>query len=142
MWTAFLENSEAISSIFDQEPSLQGVRLMKVQLSEDGPTVDLKVVLPDFPAHPPKRWLPLIANTTILELQLMGAVQLSIAGWTTNNLVDIKFDRSPNGQLKITLRGDGIDAEVVCLGVRVAHLSGCQATTRGGELESRKATLP
>ncbi len=137
MWTQFLENADAISSIFDQAPSLQRVRLMRLQLSEDGPTVDLKLALRDFPARPPKRWAAMRANAAILELQLLGVARLSVAGWTTNNVVDIVFNRSAEGSFETILHGEGVRVEVLCLGVRVTHLSACQTAAEGAESPNR-----
>jgi hypothetical protein len=92
MWTSLVENPEAVTSTFGDEPSLLSGRLMKIELLEDGPTVNVNLALRDYPRNPPERWSRIGANAVTLTLQLMGASQISIAGWEAENVVDCMME--------------------------------------------------
>jgi Immunity protein 50 len=124
MWTSVIENPEAIRSIFAEEPSLTSVRLMKFELSEDGPTANLSLALADYPSSPPSRWARVGANAVTLVLQLMGLSGVSLNGWGTENPVSCELRRQTSDECVITVQGATITLNAVCRAVRVAHVEG------------------
>ena len=68
-WLEIAQNPEAVSSLFDTPPSLQGVEVFAVNIDRDGPTVELKIAL-EYPKAPPARWQMQGANTVVMTFSL------------------------------------------------------------------------
>ncbi|HEV2278273.1 MAG TPA: Imm50 family immunity protein [Acidobacteriaceae bacterium] len=126
MWISELENPDAIQSIFDEEPSLASVRLMKVELLEEGPTVNVSLALRDYPCRPPLRWSRIKANAARLDLQLPGVSQVTINGWSTDNVVDCTIERSAANEIAVSLRNSKMAFQAICVGIRVSQIKGYQ----------------
>ena len=127
MWSTLLENPEAIRSLFDNEPSLLGIRLTDIALSQDGPTVTLHLDLNDYPSRPPARWTRVDANAVTVSLQLLGVENFTFRGWSTENVVSWDITRQ-GVQLSIRLNGATVQAELQCIGIRVAQIQGYKRT--------------
>jgi hypothetical protein len=126
MWTSYVENPEAVTSTFGEEPSLSSVRLMKIELLEDGPTVNVNLALRDYPRNPPQRWSRVAANAVTLTLQLLGASQISIDGWGTDNVADCIIEDNGNDERQVIITGSEFRTQMICLGIRVARIEGYQ----------------
>ena len=99
---------------------------MKIELLEDGPTVNVNLALRDYPRNPPDRWSRIGANAVTLTLQLMGASQVSINGWDAENVVDCMVEGDANKGCWVTITGLTFRARMRCLGIRVAKIEGYQ----------------
>jgi len=104
-WLEIAENPEAVSSLFDTPPCLQGVEVFAVNIDRDGPTVELKIALSEYPKAPPARWRMIEANAVVMTLQLMAVAQIEIQGWSTTNRADIEIARSGEGHLQVVAAG-------------------------------------
>jgi Immunity protein 50 len=125
MWTAFLENPEAITSVFDTEPSLDDVYLYGIELLEDGPTVNFKIRLKDYPQNPPARWKYIHgeSNTVVITLRALGINRLDISGWSTENFVSCKISRTDEEELSVVIKGNSTEIDVMCDFLRVTYIS-------------------
>jgi hypothetical protein len=124
MWTPLLENPEAITSLYAEEPSLTSIRLMSIELLEDGPTVRLNLDLHDYPLRPPARWSRINANAVTMVLELLAVSEISINGWSSDNVISCELRRLGEAGLKVILIGTNVRGEVNCLAARVAHVTG------------------
>ena len=104
-WLEVAENPEAVSSLFDTPPSLQGVEVFAVNIDRDGPTVELKIALSEYPKTPQARWQMQEANTVVMTLQLMAVAHIEIQGWSTTNSADIEIARGSEGHLQVVAAG-------------------------------------
>jgi len=104
-WLEIAQNPEAVSSLFDTPPSLQGVEVFAVNIDRDGPTVELKIALREYPKAPPARWQMQGANTVVMNLQLVAVAHIEIQGWSTTNRADIEIARSSEGHLQVVVAG-------------------------------------
>jgi hypothetical protein len=100
-WLEIAENPEAVSTLFDTPPSLQGVEVFAVKIDRDGPTVELKIALREYPKAPPARWQMQGADTVVMTLQLMAVAHIEIQGWSTTNRADIEIARSSEAHLQM-----------------------------------------
>jgi Immunity protein 50 len=124
MWASLIENSQAITSLFADAPSLIDVRLMRVLLLEDGPTVDLSFSLHDHPSKPPIRWKQRSEyNAVALTLQLVGAEQISIMGFSTNNIVTVRLHQSGLGSLQVSISGGDFQFTAQCFSAKIARVA-------------------
>src|ERR1700753_1900359 len=111
MWTTFLENPKAITSLFEMDPCLDDVYLYGVELLQDGPTANFQIHLKDYPQNPPARWkyMHSDANTVALTLQAIGISKLDVSGWSTENFVSCMISGSVGEELSLEIKGDSTE---------------------------------
>ena len=122
-WHEYLENPEAIRSLYGDVPPLTAVRLMKVQLQEGGPTAVLSLVLPTYPIHPPIRWSRTGFNAATLNLRLFAVRRYEQSGWQVNNIVDIHITKEGDS-LHLKANGPSLHMFIECGFLDVAGVSG------------------
>lgn len=131
MWTSLIQNPDAIRSIFECDPSLDAVRVMKVELFEDGPTLNISIVLNQYPDKPPLRWARIGANAVALVLQLMGVSHLSLDGWSTENTVACRLSRRNGYAYEVSVDGPTLKLSAVCQAARITHIEGYKQEKEG-----------
>jgi hypothetical protein len=127
-WSSLLENQQAIKSVFDIEPSLTDVRIMKIEFLEDGPTINIHLDLRDFPGKPPIRWSTSF-NAVALTLQVAGAEIVSMSGWSHNNIASFNIDRLSEKTLEIKAKGSTFHFHAQCVGIFAQYITGYQRET-------------
>jgi hypothetical protein len=100
-WVQLVENPETITSIFEQFPVLDQVRILEIQLLQDGPVVSLRINLNEFPTSPPPKWLAGQVNRVQIQLSLIGIRDIQIAGWCTDNIGNLDISRYDGGLLVV-----------------------------------------
>ena len=66
---------------------------MGIGFQRDGSAVTLRLDLPNFPEHPPKKWVEQEANTVQIKLMLIDIQSLSLSGWGTETAVEFSLER-------------------------------------------------
>lgn len=123
-WRTFTSNPEAIASTFgNSDPSLIGVRLIKFELLEEGPTLNLHLALNDYPSRPPTRWASKGMNAVSLALQCFDLLHLRAEKTSAISLVSCEISRVEDGALKIHISGPGTEISICCDFIRVNHLT-------------------
>ena len=97
MWFLNTDNPEAIQRLYDNQDGLERVELHEVVLQRDGPRLQLRFDLPRFPDHPPARWHP-ESNTVQVTLDLWGIEDLTLTGWGTHDVGELRLTRSNSTQ--------------------------------------------
>ena len=92
-WIEHLIDSEQILAIFGRSPNIENARLFQVQLCQDGPIATLNFEIDDYPSNPPKKWLLRRSNRVQLALTLIDVAELSIFGWTLDNIGEFCFSK-------------------------------------------------
>ena len=123
-WRQFTINPEAIASAFGEtDPSLREIRLMKLELSEDGPTLNLSLALNDYPQHPPTRWRRERNNAVSIQLQCLDVISLSLNRLSGDSDVSCEIDRGEASSLRICITGSAINVLVVCNFIKINHVT-------------------
>lgn len=105
-WISVIDSSQFLATLYpDGDPSLESVRLHGVTLEQNGPSFRIRFDLNDFPSSPPRKWTP-GSNRVQVTLLGVGVRQLSITGWTANNV----------GRLRIRRMDTGVRVDFVCAG--------------------------
>jgi hypothetical protein len=78
----YIENSQALTSLFGEGFDLSEVDLHEVVVHRDGPSMRLRFDISCVPSTLPSRW-PKEANTTQVVLLVFGIDKLQISGFTT-----------------------------------------------------------
>ncbi len=118
-WVSFLSNSKPIESVYSEPPPLTDVRLHEVRLHQDGPRLSLRIELGSYPLDPPQHWLSAKCNRVQITLMVIGVTNLSLGGWSTDNVGDIEFGRDGHGltlsllrsQMQLACNGDFLEVE-------------------------------
>lgn len=123
-WRHFTVNPEALATCFNQfDPDLSKVRLMKLELIEEGPTLSVKLGLDEYPSTPPVRWRSKRYNAVSLELQFMAVRSLRIEGILNNESVALSLQPIEDAMLEIEITGNALSIHVVCQFARISHIS-------------------
>ena len=122
-WLAQTENPAAITSLFSSPPSLENIEIMSIKIDCDGPTVDLRLGLREYPKSPPVRWKQLHANAVVLDLQLMAIVSIKLDGWSTTNNATVSIQRA-GARLEVRVTGPTLELRCNCGYVRISGISG------------------
>lgn len=88
MWWQLAQNPHELLAYYSSPPQLIGVEIQSVHIHHDGPTVELTADLPFYPDKPSPRW-PVGANTAQIGLRFFGVREITLAGWSTNNVGDL-----------------------------------------------------
>ncbi|MEU3526900.1 Imm50 family immunity protein [Streptomyces sp. NPDC038707] len=109
-WTSALNNPHGIDAVYQgSPPELNGVHVHEISLHEDGPTLRLRIDLPLYPVHPPRKWAAQGFNTVQIEISFSGIQDITLKGFGTNIVADISLSKkhginvavtSPETQLK------------------------------------------
>ncbi|WP_076842588.1 MULTISPECIES: Imm50 family immunity protein [Protofrankia] len=93
-WPDVLDDPRSIQAIYDDRtPPLESVVLHEISLHRDGPRVVLRFDLPEYPTHPPKKWLNQGLNVVQIQLMLIGIRDLSLRGWSHESSVNLSLER-------------------------------------------------
>lgn len=123
-WRNFTTNPEAIASTFGEaDPSLEDIRLMRLELSEDGPTLNLSLALNDYPSNPPVRWKRGSNDSVTIQLQCLDLVNLSLSRSSGDSVISCKIGRGKAASVQIFITGKAIEASIQCNFVRINHVA-------------------
>ena len=122
-WLEYLDNPEAVLSLFKEVPLLDQPEIIGVELSRDGPQCSIALSLSAYPTVPPARWIRQKANAIALTIELTGVVEISILGWSTVNCVAVSFSRNGDQKLLVQAMGPTTRIEILCGWARVAKLN-------------------
>lgn len=81
-WFTFLDNPQAVTSLFGDACDLSSIELHEVVLGREGSVLRLRFDVPVLPSCMPSKW-PAGANTTQITLAAWEIESLEIAGWAS-----------------------------------------------------------
>jgi Immunity protein 50 len=113
-----INNSKAISSLYDDPEILEKGFLHALHLSPNSPTVTLYVRIASVPQRSPVKWGT--PNNTILELQLVDVTSLHVSAWTPNQSTAVNIKREENGLISV-VSADG-SLGIICGWIYVARV--------------------
>ncbi|MFD8012315.1 Imm50 family immunity protein [Streptomyces sp. NPDC058955] len=102
-WTSLLADPKGIEGVYGGDvPDLRGVSLHDIELSREGPALNLRFDMPSFPRRPPTKWTTQGFNTVQVTLSLTGLGTISFNGFTSNPLADISLHPQDGITLEIS----------------------------------------
>lgn len=119
-WFELAQNPLAIKELFDDPPSLEKVRILEVALGQDGPSLDIRLNLNQYPKNPPERWRKQGFNTVQVTLNLFELEEFKMHGWSTNNILTITLEKQSNGKIFLLAQDSDTFLSVNCLCFRIA----------------------
>ena len=128
-WWNAVENPLAVTNIYSEPPELAEVRIMHVEVDEQGPTALVKLELPAFPDKPPLRWHQHENNAAILELRLFGISKLHLEGWTTNNTATVTLLRG-GGLVNLEIIGHDMHLSASGIAADIHRIEGYRRAQR------------
>lgn len=92
-WFELVDDHRFLQILFPSaEPSLDAIRVHEIVLHQDGPRLQIRFDLNEFPSDPPKKWIGL--NQIQVRLMFIGIRKIEIEGWSTNNIGAIRLLRT------------------------------------------------
>lgn len=74
-------NPQQLTELYGQFPSYDRLRIRSVNVSPFGPTLTLRVDLPEFPAEPSEQWLAAGCDTLQCHFQFQAVEDLALSRW-------------------------------------------------------------
>lgn len=133
-WLLYVDNAQAVSSLYDQEPPLAAAMLHRVSLSESGWVFKFTLAIPILPPKLPNRW-ERNANTVQIEFGLASFRDLKILkadAWPSNNVVDLQCTPVGDG-VHVKIRGQMIDIEFATERLHVCGIVGLRTEGLWGQ---------
>ena len=121
-WTDCLDSKTLIENLYPVPPSLNGVRVLEVDLHQDGPKLSMRIDLNEFPDPPPKKWVTNGFNRAQITLTFLAIKSLKINGWSRNNIVNVVVEPRSDC-MSLSVRGQGTEIDGVFSFVHVERIS-------------------
>lgn len=121
-WPDFLENPQAIASLFASDVDLSHVDLHEIIVHRDGPVIRLRFDVTAMPDVPPGRW-PIEANVTQITLAAWGVATLQLEGWATSVLGELSVCRD-NDRYLLSFVGEHCHLAATCSSICIERLQG------------------
>jgi hypothetical protein len=94
-WIEALSNPQPVLAVYGEAaPALDGVRIVEVCLSVNGPTLRLRFDLPKFPVDPPIKWRREGLDVVQVEIAFGGLRAISMDKFSTVSICDLEIERS------------------------------------------------
>ena len=118
-----MENKKPIENLYPVTPSLDGVRVLEVNLHQDGPELTMRIDLNEFPDPPPRKWVTNGFNRAQITLVFIEVRTLKINGWSRNNIVDVLIEPRSDC-VSLSIRGQGTEIDGLFSFVAIEKISG------------------
>jgi hypothetical protein len=123
-WLELVEHPKAVTTVFNDTPSLKSVEIISVLADRDGPTATIEIALNQPPAKLPQRWQRIKANAATLKLQLLGVESLVFSGWASENQGDVDIREGRSNEIIVQIKGATTRFKCRCRWMRIAGLTG------------------
>jgi hypothetical protein len=122
-WIKLLDNSHFLETLFpNAPPALSCIRVHGVQFHQDGPVLLIDFDLNSYPKSPPAKWLSGEFNTVQVRLMGIDIRELTMTGWSTNNVGRLEFARDED-RTTVKFDAPGCSLQVDAMFVRVDRVS-------------------
>lgn len=102
-------NPQQLTGLYGQFPRYDRLRIRSVNVNPSGPTLTLRVDLPEFPAEQPEEWTAAGYDTIQCHLQFLAVERLVLDRWSPP--AEAWLDARPVGDplTEVRLNGTGIE---------------------------------
>ncbi|MGW5368433.1 Imm50 family immunity protein [Streptomyces sp. NPDC004009] len=132
----FLLNSDLLRGVYGYVPKVEdGVRIRSINMDWRGPTVIIRLDLPDFPEPAPEEWRGGGLSAVQCHLQFLAVENLSVRDWHPPALCRVSVSHEEGARrLHVEVHGEGMTLEFDCSdSVLVGHLSAFRAGDDGSD---------
>ncbi|MBE1556973.1 Imm50 family immunity protein [Sporosarcina limicola] len=78
MWFELLEGNTFISNLYNEVPQLIDVRIVAIEIADEGRKISINFIMPKYADNPPLKWRNLNYNTVFVELDFFDVQELTI----------------------------------------------------------------
>lgn len=129
-WLDLVGNKEQVAYVYGQEtPSLSGVSLHEINLSDEATSMRIRFDLATFPDHPPSEWSRGWANTIQMEFLMKEIDAITISDWATTMRVDMTISQSTDGTFELSCKPTPT-VHVTARSIRVSKISAYRDSSR------------
>jgi hypothetical protein len=93
-WSDFLSDRRSLDALYTETPELR--ELFEMSLFREGPQLSLRIELDRLPDPMPKKWAVQDCNRVQVIIRISALQEIRIAGWGTDNIVDVRFRGEPS----------------------------------------------
>jgi len=114
-WYEMSDSPKAVENLYRGRPNLETVSVASVTFSSCNSRLRLEINLPEFPAHPPTRWIAQEANAIGAEIDLFGISELEIFGLSSKNEGRCKVEPFPDPcRFRFQIAGEHFRISAMC----------------------------
>ncbi|CAN7672943.1 immunity 50 family protein [Variovorax paradoxus] len=95
-------NPQALLSMYEEFPSLNGSEIMEILFKRDEPRVSMKIMTSNKPEKTPARW-PQGFDVVYLGISFIGVKKITQSGWGHTNTVDQFNIENPNDSVSVRI---------------------------------------
>ena len=108
-------NPPAVAVVYgDADPSLENVRLLKITIASDGPTIQFEIDTGTPIAVPSSRWKNLKYNSTVIQFQCIGVKSVSLQQNNIEGEVSCNFSKEESGGILVSIVGKTFEFTARC----------------------------
>jgi len=117
-WTAILESSDELASLYAHPPSLTNCGLTYLHIDERGGSLTMGFETAELPSHPPAEWAARPYNTIEFYLHCTDVTELHIRGWDSTARRGVTLALRTGGGVRVAIDEPG--TRLSCTAARVA----------------------
>ncbi|WP_323187200.1 Imm50 family immunity protein [Streptomyces sp. NBC_00006] len=123
-------NPEPLRRIYGEFPSMDEFRLRSINLDVRGPSLALRVDLPDFPAHPPEDWAANECDVVQCQIHFAAVEPLDLQAWSPPTMAQLTAVPTEQPRmLDVSVDGPGVSLRFRSHeSVAIRHISAFRAT--------------
>jgi|GEM_PF-5226361 len=121
-WTDLVLEATGVLKVFGKAPSIDNVRLQEASLNWNGPSLEIRFDLADYPANPPTEWVIGQCNRVQLSLACFGLREIAIRRWGTQNQASLMIGTAGPTRVLEAI-GDDVDIRLSCDFIYIRKLS-------------------
>ncbi len=124
-WLHLAENPKAITEIYSVPPLLDNIQVVELKLHQDGPRMELRADLNQFPENPPVKWKRNRFNAVQINLNFFAVEAVEILEWSHHNILELIFINEKNGTILVEAYNQTRRLLTLrCLSFRISNISG------------------
>ncbi|MFJ6846117.1 Imm50 family immunity protein [Streptomyces griseoluteus] len=133
---AYILNLDSLQGLYGRVPRIANeVRVRSLNMDWIGPTLTLRIDLPEFPDNAPEEWVRAQLDTVQCHLQFLAVEDLSVHAWEPPaagciGIVTLPAER----RLRVSFRGAGLEGSFECSdSVLIGHPSAFRIQEDGSD---------
>ncbi|TLQ45346.1 Imm50 family immunity protein [Streptomyces marianii] len=80
-WADLVRNSAYLKALYTSIPKLDAIIVRSIHLNHFGPSLTLRIDLPEFPQNPPAPWVEAALDRFQCQLEFIAVENLELTGW-------------------------------------------------------------
>ncbi|MEW1720802.1 Imm50 family immunity protein [Streptomyces sp. NPDC093109] len=106
-WIELVDNADSLTTLYPTVPPLDSVRVRSIHFNWIGPSLTLRMDLPEFPENIPRTLANADHDTFQCHLAFAAVDDLVLDKWTPPTRCDISFSPTQDHRTSVHVTGDG-----------------------------------